>query len=93
MIVRNLPSRTRIRFRIDRIRFLPGFLGSFPHVLHVLEDVEDDLVLAVPLGLGEGFLQDGHFLVMIAGPIHLVAPEPPGLLPLVVLVDQLLLLL
>ena len=93
MIVRNLPSRTRIRFRIDRIRFLPGFLGSFPHVLHVLEDVGDDLALAVPLGLGEGFLQDAHFLVMVACPIHLVAPEPPGLLPLVVLVDQLLILL
>ena len=93
MIVRNLPRRTRISFRIDRIRFLPGFLGSFPHVLHLLEDVEDDLALAVPLGLGEGFLQDAHFLVMVARPIHLVAPELLGDLPLAVLVDPLLLFL
>ena len=93
MIVRNLPSRTRIRFRIDRIRFLPGSLGSFPHVLHVLEDVGDDLALAVPLGLAEGFLQDAHLLVMVPRPIHLVAPELLGLLPLAVLVDPLLLFL
>ena len=93
MIVRNLPSRTRLRFRIDRIRFLPGVLGSFPHVLHLLQDVEDDQALAVPLGFGEGYLQDAHLQVMVVCPIHLVAPEPLGVLPLVVLVDPLLLFL
>ena len=93
MIVRNLPRRNRIRFRIDRIRFLPGVPGSFPHVLHLLQDVGDDQAPAGPLGFSEGCLQDYHLLVVIACPIHLVAPELLGLLPLAVLVDPLLLLL
>ena len=93
MIVRNLPRRNRIRFRIDRIRFLPGVPGSFPHVLHLLQDVEDDQVLAGPLGFSEGCLQDDHLLVVVVCPVHLVAPQLLGSLPLVVLVDPLLLLL
>ena len=100
MIVLNLPRRNRIRIRIDRVRFLidrsrflPGVPGSFPHVLHLLQDVEDDQALAVPLGFGEGYLQDAHLLVVVVCPIHLVAPEPLGILPLAVLVDPLLLFL
>lgn len=103
MIVRNLPRRNRIRFRIDRVRFridrvrfLPGVPGSFPHVLHLLQDVEDDQALAGPagpLGVSEGCLQDDHLLVVVECPIHLVAPELLGLLPLAVLVDPLLLFL
>ena len=100
MIVRNLPSRNRIsfridrvRFRIDRVRFLPGVPGSFPHVLHLLQDVEDDQALAVPLGLGERYLQYAHLQVVVIRPVHLVAPEPLGILPLAVLVDPLLLFL
>ena len=93
MIVRNLPRRTRIRFRIDRIRFLPGVLGSFPHVLHLLQDVEDDQAPLVPLGLGERDLEDGHLEIVIIRPVELVSSEPLGISPLALLVDPLLLFL
>ena len=75
MIVRNLPRRNRIRFRIDRVRFLPGVPGSFPHVLHLLQDVEDDQALAVPLGFGEGYLQDAHLLVVVVCPILMIVKQ------------------